>query len=118
MAAGPVDWESYILPTYDNYYAEVNGNEHISQIPEQAVDSNTNNQTLLISYIPIHSTPASDSSTATSTATPASDSSTATSTATPASDSSTATSTATPASDSSTATSTATPASEIGRAHV
>ena len=93
MAAGPVDWESYILPTYDNYYAEVNGNEHISQIPEQAVDSNTNNQTLLISYIPIHSTPASDSSTATSTATPASDSSTATSTATPASDSSTATST-------------------------
>ena len=80
MAAGPVDWESYILPTYDNYYAEVNGNEHISQIPEQAVDSNTNNQTLLISYIPIHSTPASDSSTATSTATPASDSSTATST--------------------------------------
>ena len=116
MAAGPVDWESYILPTYDNYYAEVNGNEHISQIPEQAVDSNTNNQTLLISYIPIHSTPASDSSTATSTATPASDSSTATSTATPASDSSTATSTATPASDSSTATSTATPASDSSTA--
>ena len=116
MAAGPVDWESYILPTYDNYYAEVNGNEHISQIPEQAVDSNTNNQTLLISYIPIHSTPASDSSTATSTATPASDSSTATSTATPASDSSTATSTATPASDSSTATSTATLASDSSTA--